>query len=79
MLKGIRLSCDQSLQQRDLGISESKSLNRLAFLGFFLVTHTEIAARQVSGEIIVGAIAVLAGVFVMGVGWYAMKANAQNE
>ena len=29
------------------------------------------------GEALV-PIAVLAGVFVMGVGWYAMKANAQN-
>lgn len=47
----------------------------LGFLGEVLVP---IAGRQVSSEIIVEAIAVLAGVFVMGVGWYAMKANAQN-
>ena len=39
----------------------------LAFaLGFLGEALVPIAGRQVSGEIIVGAIAVLAGVFVMG-------------
>ena len=48
-------------------------------LGFLAEALVPISGRQADGGIIVGAIAVLAGVFVMGVGWYAMKANAQNE